>query len=305
MSEEIVASQVSSDGNFEAALEKAAGAESSTASPEASSDQTTEAAVSPPADPSATATTPDREPFIPRPRFDEVNTRREQAEAELEQLAWAKQLDRSVLQEAQRIGQLYTQDRPRFIHELLADPTHGPALRAQLMQSVREQQSTDTEPQPDRQAEDGTLLYSAPQQAKWAEWRERKLMAQVTEKLQPLEQYRQQSEHAVKAAQMEHAAHQEASALIAEAKAWPGFEAHRSEIRAAMEADPRLSLERAYIKVASAKLPQEAEAKVVAHFKEKATAATGKPAAAPTAPKKYNGNFEKALEDAYSAANSR
>lgn len=296
---------------FESALEAAAGSSPAEQTTQSDSSASTTAA---PAD-SATTTTTTGEP--PQERWADIlaNARTKAAEERdthwRQNYGWAEQVNRDQVASMVEYFNRAKSDPNSFLQEYVE---HIAATNPQALAQARSlfarqlaagRGGDDPEPPADRQAEDGTLLYSAPQLKKWHEWNWRQQQAWVTEQIQPLQHHRQQSEQAAKVAELQRAAHQEASAVIAEAKTWPGFEKHQAEIRSAMEADPKLSLERAYIRVTAKTLPQEAQAEVVAQFKEKAQAATEKPGAAPSKPKNYKGNFEKALEDAFAAASSR
>lgn len=277
-----------SGGDIAAAFDAASGASPAPSEPTAApsgADTTVPPAESGVSDPSVTAG--------PIP-FDRHKAALENARNEWrDKYGWAEGVDRQVIAEAQRVGQLFTQQREQFVDQLLAeglqDPEMGPKLVSvlarhfgALRQRAQQAPTEDPEPQADRQAEDGTLLYSAAQQAKWAEWRERRLLAQIDQKLQPMQQDREQRMLAEKTAQLQRDADAQADELLTELRTSPGFKDHEKEMKAAMMADPRLTVEAAYRRIVVPKLSQIERSTVLADQHSKVHAGTASPTKATT-----------------------
>lgn len=75
----------------------------------------------------------------------------EQAKAEFQQqYGWAQGLDRSAVEEAARMGQLYQQDRPAFIRQMLAeaitDPEVAPLVRSEAARVLAQRSRADAPP---------------------------------------------------------------------------------------------------------------------------------------------------------------
>jgi len=149
-------------------------------------------------------------------------------------------------------------------------------------------------PGPDVRLEDGSEFYSAAQLGKLNAWKD----AQVDQKLAAMrqavdQQYRPLIEER-HFAQLKAHATAEATTTLAECRAsWPSFASLETDIKARMQADPALSLDRAYIKAFAAKgLPalQAAHATDRASQLQRKAAASnpGPGAARPVTPLRYN-----------------
>lgn len=306
-------------------------AESSPATPEASSVSTPASAATSPAETPVVATSTDstvdpRSPIIPRERFDEVNTRMQRAEDSLKQYEGFRDFQPEELAGLVHIGRSMKTDPVGYVgsilDQILAHPQYAAAMQARLaphagrlLAANRGRVADDPAPEPDLQAGDGTLVYSAPQLQKWQEWNARQLTAQLTkqfeEKLQPLQRTAQTMEQREAAAQ----AHREASQAIAKFATNPDFVKHKPDVSAEIakdarlqalaDRDPEAALEIAWGRVERAKvLPlrdQKTEEKVLANLQQRAVAGTTNPGAASTsAPPNMIGNARAALEYASS-----
>jgi len=158
---------------FRAAREKTAPAGSSPAEPDGTAPA--QAARVPAA--AGEATPPVRGP-IPYDRHEAVLTRarreaREEAEKELRgKFGWAESL---------------TPEDQGTLQWLLKDPAGAIAyLQQKHARSQPAPPPEDPEPQADVRLEDGSTFFSAAQQAKWAEWRERKLEERINGRFGPM-----------------------------------------------------------------------------------------------------------------------
>ena len=232
----------------------------------------------------------------------------EEAKPQIEQeirksYAWAEAIepaDRDELQALYRglktdlIGTLTT-----LIDNASQHPDHVKTLRSQaarLLSAARRVQgdaaSDDDEPQPDIPLEDGRAVYSADQLATRDRWRERRLMAQFDQKLQPFQQDRENAiAHSRKAE-----AWQRADSLLKTMREKPHFTEHEQDIAALMDSHPEWSLEAAYNEVLITKvLPtasQRERTAVLADIHHKAGAGTLNPQTTTTATQfKPDGKF--------------
>src|SRR3990167_3022867 len=231
-----------------------AAADSSSATPETSSAQTPAAAGTPPAETPVVVTSTDpvddpRSPFIPRARFDEVNTQKGQLADQLKQYEWAKDYRPEDVQSVASWTRAFARDPVsavlHAIQTIEANPQHAQALRSHFARTLGARRPSEPvaepEPEPDLQAADGTLVYSAPAQKAWREWNIRQLTAALTksfeEKLQPLQRVAQTFQQRESATQADH----EASNAIAAFASDPDFTPeNRTACREVIAADQRL-----------------------------------------------------------------
>lgn len=290
-------------------------AESASASPTAPADRPTfdslnwsDAAAAPA---SATPSTPDptaapttvapeaKSPVTPgeppQERWPQIleNARKKEREAALaewrQQYGWAEYVDHEAVQQAVRLGQLYQTDRVAFLQQLAqemeADPAQQKAYRSYLARELARRSAAEAqEPQPDLVAENGVPVYSAPQLAKWHQWNTTKQRAELDARIAPLEQDRQAREKAEEEARVQYVAQQVADQYakqtLSEAEQWPGFtKENRKVMKAAMEADPNLSFERAYIRHVVSTLPEKAQAEVMETLNTRAASQALNPSA--------------------------
>lgn len=271
-----------SSGGFEAAFSDAlTGPSSPEGHPETQTASPAAAPEAPPAESSVPG--PDRSPFIPRERFDEVNTRMHQAEERLRALAWAQQITPQQFQQMSSWFERAARDPLSFYttltEELQAHPEYGPRVRseaARLLSSMRG--ASDQEPPPDYQMDDGRTFYSAEQLKAWHKWNQRQTEQSWDQRLKPLEQTKQRLEAQEQLATLTAAADRDAHATLAEVAQWPGFEDHKTAIARVFADHPEWSIERAYLAVMLPKLDATAQATVRATLQQQAVATTVNPA---------------------------
>lgn len=254
----------------------------------------------------------DRSPFIPRERFDEVNTERTSLKEWKERYAWAEQVNPTDLQEALRIAQLSQRDPigylQEFVKELQAHPTHSAQLKSLAAKALAARSQTPQaplEPQPDLpiQLEDGRVvqLYSAEQQAKREAWLQQQWLSSVEQKFQPvtqtLETLQAERAAAVQQQQVDHFV----TTTYADVQTWPGMEDKANQVavgkyladRHLSSNDPRevqILLNEAYRKVVLPTLSNKAQSALLDTLKTKAAASTSvnPGSAATTTPKRID-----------------
>lgn len=171
--------------------------------------------------------------------------------------------------------------------------------------------AADAMPEPDLQAQDGTLVYSAQQMQKLRAWDEQRMTSSFTktleDKVQPFASIAQTFQQREQQAQ----AWTEVSQVLTHFRADPDFKAHEGQVKAELakdqrlaalaDRDPQQALEIAYSRVyreviAPAKA-KASEGTVLANLQQKAVAGSTNPTAAtPTVPAKTLGNARAALE---------
>jgi hypothetical protein len=195
-----------------------------------------------------------------------------------------------------------------LVERVLARPDLAPALAARLAPHAERlrpaQPAPDPEPTPDLQAQDGTLVYSAPQQQAWQEWHTRRLTQQLRAEMQQQVAPLQRAAQAVAQERAQSAYTATTTQVIAAlTEADPEFAAHKADVSAVLQADPTLlalavgsrgqapqpamALELAWNRVYRTQvLPQrtaQAEAGVIQKLQQRAVAGSLNPASATTA----------------------
>jgi len=120
-----------------------------------------------------------------------------------------------------------------LIESLAAHPEHGQAVISALARTLGSRRNADQEPQADLQTPDGTLVYSAPQLAAWHQWNQRKLDAQIDQRLQPLQEREQQRVASERMTQAKAAAMDRMDRVIAPYKQLlPDWDSHKPALLA-------------------------------------------------------------------------
>lgn len=316
MSEEVV----SSGGNSApTSFAEAFAADASPASdPGQSSQESAPAAETPetaaPA-PGDHASSEDRSPYIPRARFDEVNSKLAELKSWRESRAWAEQVDPQTFQTMREWYVRAAQDPQSFamslVDELSNDPRYAQAMRSEWARRLgtRGQGNAPAEPempQPDVEIVDAQgrvtgRTYSDQQLARRDEFLRAQVLKDVDAKYAP----HVQTLEAVKREREQLAREADAAAFgksfIAELATMPLFKENVQEIRAKL-AETRLASDhpdavraaayKIYMQVVGPKLQTQQQQSVVADFQRKAQASTGiNPASSapssPTRPKSF------------------
>ena len=285
-----------------------ASADSPPASTPETFEQALESAEQTPNSPTGSdGTPPEREPFIPRARFDEINQRMQAAERQYQdvQQRYGRVLgqDPQAIERALWVYQQLAADpvagATQLLQELHGHPQYGPRVAseaARLLASMRGQQPVE-EPQPDMQAEDGRAVYSADQQRKWYAWQAQQQEAALSQRLAPYEQALQQQQYAAMEQQAYSGAREQLDYMRAN---WHGFKDHEGDVRSVME-QSNLSPQDAYLYVLHTKILPGSQAKtqaqVMANLQAKAGAQTVNPGGAGGGKTPdFGGDFKKALE---------
>jgi hypothetical protein len=97
-------------------------------------------------------------------------------------------------------------------------------------------------PQPDLRAEDGTLAYSAPAMEQLLQWQAAQINGQLDERFKPFDEM----QHERKVEQIHNHADKLATAAIAQAETWEGWNDLKPKVAAMMQRDGRHTLNSAY-----------------------------------------------------------
>ena len=314
-----------SDMDFTGVMDGLASGEASAGSPPATNEPESAEASASTAESSALATAPatvqeattDADPtvgqMIPYARFREVNEERSSFKGKLDKLAWAEQLP-------EHAGPVMTEFYRNFASDPIgtlirevesiaqSDPNHAQAVRsaaARWLGAARGGQTQDVMPEPDLQAQDGTLVYSAPQAQKLMEWRERRLQQNIAQQIQPLQQRAAEAEAQRIRAEIQSNADQWAQQTYAQWKQRPHFEEHKREIAALMQ-QHGYGIADAYADVLTQKVLPKISASerssVVAALQHKAGAGTTNPARGPAQGQPRPRDFAEAMRNLTSAA---
>lgn len=238
----------------------------------------------------------ERSPFIPRARFDEVNTKLAELKAWREQYGWVEQLDQQQLTGAMEFYRQFDGDDPvaalqQLSERLMADPTHGPRLKSYAAKTLaaRAQQATDDAmPQPDVEITDGQgnvtgRTYSDRALAARDAWLTKQVLAQVEQKYAPIARTVEEVAHERAHLKAQHEASQFATGFLSELSQLPGFHDHKAAIAqeiAAMRlpsdnpAEVQAAAYRAYVKVALPALGSKAQSQLLDNLQQKAAAST-------------------------------
>ena len=297
------------------------------------------AEASPASDPSAQTTTPataaespsgaevtpadDRSPFIPRSRFDEVNTRLKTAESWKQQHAWAETIPQGELQKAIELARRASADPVGYLQDLIAEvqahPQHGQALKSLAARALAARSApAETDPQPDLpiQLDDGRVvhLYSAEQQAKREAYLEKRWLAAVDEKYRPVVQ----THEAIAKRHQAEIDKAEGDTFATEftgelTTLFPAFKAHKDQVGqevvrmlAAYANDPRVN-DRSFLEALTLRAAQKvlgplqqatAESSVLDTLQRKAAASSSvnPGSAAPSSPRSPKGFHDPALQ---------
>jgi hypothetical protein len=223
---------------------------------------------------------------------------REKAVAEWkEKFGWAETLDRQAVEQAARLGQLYSTDRAGYVRQLLSeavtDPDLAPVVRSEAARILAGSRQSAPDPLPDFPIIDG----EGNTVASLAEVINRHVAAALDKEVKPLKQdfeSRQQHEQHEKAEAAKTAAVDD---IFTEAiDVLPQFEKHKTEIAKVFATLPidgspgstAKALRQAWKQVVGPTLTADATADVLNTFKTKANAQTvdgsGKAASTPKRP---------------------
>lgn len=192
-------------------------------------------------------------------------------------------------------------ENPRQFLEALAsaDPRYAeliaPAPQSHAQRAAGQATGSTEKPEPDVLLSDGRLAYSADQTEKLAAWhaqqRVEELERRYAERFGPIEQDYRVSKQV-------QSAYENVSNQLAEAEKWPGFSEAKADILAALQADRKLGLKDAYIRVVIPKLQPSRDRmrqEILAELNAKPRAASG---VIPSAATVQSGAEPASIEDA-------
>jgi hypothetical protein len=261
----------------------------------------------------AQETTPagdDRSPFIPRARFDEVNTKYGELKSWKEQYGWAEQVNRDAVEKFASIAQRYQGDPVGLLQELAAEvqahPEHGAKLRtfaAQQLAAARRQQAPEA-PAVNLDAIEIDLGngQSVPLSALKTQW-----MAEVEQRFQPVVKSVEQANQERAQQASEHFATTTVGELT---KQLPDFGTHAKEIGQRLQAlklntdDPamlKLAVKAIYADLVTPQrqqLASKAQSQLLDNLQHKAAASTSvnPGSAAPSTPRQVTSFTDPSLK---------
>lgn len=199
------------------------------------------ATAAPPQTPPPVETVPTADPKGPIP-FDRhesiLKNARAKTEAEVSQRfqqQYAPHVELGQRIQADAIGTVVG-----LVEGLANHPDYGPQMISALARTLGSRRGQPShaseEPQADLQTADGTLVYSAPQQAKREAWLRQQWLGEVDERLQPLQQREQTHQAQEKARVARQGAHDAMSKVVAPYLQIPEFVEHRPAITAKWQA---------------------------------------------------------------------
>ena len=308
------------DGNPQT-FEEAFAADAASASDPAPESTAPTGAVSPEAQAAVPATTgdDDRSPFIPRARFDEVNTKLNELKQWRESRAFAENVSPEQFQTMTSWFARAVQDPNGFalglLDELSQSPQHSQAIRSELARRLGTRQgkeTTDGPPAPDVDITDaaGNIVgrgFSDTAVLKLMEHARRQIAQEVDAKYAPHLQTLGEIEKERRSLAEQREATARADEFMGELKTLPMFDENKRAIGEMLKT-MRLASDHpdavkaaaysAYLKVVTPKLQNGTKQAVVADLQRKAHASTSvNPAsAAPSTPKSPASFFDPALE---------
>lgn len=239
----------------------------------------------------------DRSPFIPRQRFDEVNSRVKELKAWREQYAWAEHVDQGALRTMQDWFGRAAHDPRAFALDLLDElsqhPDHSAHVRSELARRLGTRagaapQSEAAMPPPDMDVTDaqGNVIgkaYSDKALVKLLEQTRQQTIEAVKSELAPKFTTLDKIEQQARAQDAQAAADQMVTAFVTELSSLPGFSEHKRAIGEYLRAHPaktdhpadvQAATYRAYHAVVTPKLSNPSPQAVLADLQRKASAAT-------------------------------
>jgi hypothetical protein len=268
-------------------------------------------------------TTGERSPFIPRARFDEVNTKLNELKTWKEQRAWADGVDGAQFDQMRQWYARAATDTQGFainlLDELLNSPVHAQGIRSELARRLgtrpqRAETPADGMPDADVAITDanGNVVgktYSAEKLAQRDAYLERQFMAKVEQQFGPKLKTLDDVQAERQQMQAQHAAQEFGKSFHQELSALPLFEEHKQAIGQTLKgmqltsdhpAEVKAAAYQAYYRVVGPKLKNGGQTKqdVMADLQRKAAASTSvnPSAASSAAPRSPSSFFDKDLK---------
>lgn len=264
----------------------------------------------------------DRSPFIPRSRFDEVNTKYAEAKTALETLegwkqqhGWAEQVNPQEFQQLQTIARHFQSGNvidglQSLMAEIRKDPQHDAALKSLAARALAQRSSpANAEPQMvNVQLEDGSVVAMPRDPAAWLAHQKQQWQTEVEQKFAPFQKTVEDLQAEKAAAAQQQAITQFVETTFKDVQTWPGMtdEANQKALGEALktmrvnEHDPRevaLALNAAYRSVVLPKLQSKSESALLDDLKRKAASTGINPGSvAASAPTQATSFFDKSLK---------
>jgi hypothetical protein len=249
----------------------------------------------------------DRSPFIPRSRFDSVNTERNELRSKMEALKWAEQVNPDAFQQVHGWYEKAKADPKGFvISEVLSQPNaieilndiaerlqNDPARNAELRSFIGKKLAQQRQSQPEAAPQflipqpDGSVAVDMAQFPKWQEWNERQVLQKLTGEIQPIKERLAAEDKRIEAVKQAQAVDEFADHHAADARTWPGMDNDTIRTEVAQEYWRRVEhktlsneqllveLNAAWRTVAVPKLNARSESKLLDSLQQKAHASTG------------------------------
>jgi len=249
----------------------------------------------------------DRSPFIPRQRFDEVNTRLNELKAWKEQHGWVEAASKTgdlqrAIEVAQKIGRGSVEERVAGLQQLIgdlraSDPAMDAAFRSfagRALATLRQQQGQGQPAPPQApqvvqvQLEDGSVVALPRDPSAWLQHHKQQWLDELRQELQPVTQTVQTLQQREAAAVRHTQAVGHANSIMSEIGKLPGVtEQTWSRMAEEISRDPalrpnqansreavELAAMRAYSKVVLPTYTQQAQSQLLDSLKTKAAAST-------------------------------
>lgn len=278
-------------------------ASDASSAPDPSASATTPPAAAQPAQDAAGTTPAAREPFIPRARFDEVNTQLGQLKEWKDKHGWAETVDRRSVEQATQIAQRFQQDPGGYIRDLLTEavgnPQLAPIVRSEVARLLGQRPAAapapvDLTPLPVEMTDGQTRnLFTAEQLQAFVQQE----LAKVREEFKPAMQSAAELQAEREDATAQRQAKDFATGALGELQALPGFKEHAKEIAAALDpkalrlasdhpAEVTAAAYRAYATLVLPKLNQSSQSQLLDTLQRNAVASRSPNpgSAAPSAP---------------------
>ncbi len=270
-----------------------------------------ESATASPEGPAATtgpdAPADDRSPFIPRNRFDQVNTERNELRQKMEALKWAEQVDPNAFQQVHGwfekakadpegflMGEFLSQSDPmalidKLLQRVQTDPQHQAALKSFIGRKLAQQKSQQPEAEPQFliPQSDGSVAVDMSALPKWQEWQKKQILQSVTGEIQPLKERLAAEDKRIESARQAQAVTEFATNTSQDAMTWPGMDNdtirgevaqeywRRVEHKKLSNEQLQIELNAAWRAVAVPKLSARSESSLLDNLQRKAHASTG------------------------------
>jgi len=218
--------------------------------------------------------------------LDGVYKERDDAKTQLDSwkaFEWAKTVDRQAVEQAQRLGQLYTTDRPAFWRQFATEAAADPSLRseaARILATRGGPQAPSMEPDIPVYNEQGQLVSKTFSAERQVEIINHLVAEALGKEVAPLKQDFQTRQQEREQTQFQQELQTSVADIYAEAQdVLPGFTEHEAEIGKVFATltgkDPAKDLRQAWKTVVGPKLSAKATADVLDNLQKKAAAASG------------------------------